>query len=52
MDAVENILKFPYGDLDIPMPPARNPRDKAFIKLEKFTSEKAGRGQTLAEEEK
>ena len=34
------------------MPPAGNPRDKAFIKLEKFRSNKVGRGQTLAEEEK
>lgn len=52
LDAVQNILQFPAGKIKVPMPPAGNPRDKAFIKLDKFRSDKAGRGQTLAEEEK
>lgn len=52
MDAVENILQFPAGEIEVEMPPAGNPRDKAFIKLDKFWSDKAGRGQSLTEEEK
>lgn len=51
LDAVEAILKIPAGQLDVEMPPTGNPHDKAFIKMDKFRSEKAGRGHSLAEEE-
>jgi hypothetical protein len=51
IDAVEDILKFPAGPLAVKMIPAGNPRDKAFMNLDKFRSEKGGRAQSLAEEE-